>query len=193
MKQLNNKKAFTLIELIIVIGIIGILSVITFPGYRSAQQKLALQRSANKLAQDIRRAQEMAMSARKLPGGGAPPDGGYGTYINKFENDRYYIYADISGNQRYSQIGDQIIETIYIEKGIKIEEVELDGSPAITGDASINFRPPDPIVDLKDGSGAPYQQKATITLCIKEAKASCFDIVNTKIITINKVGLIYVE
>ena len=72
-------KGFTLIESMVVIAMIGILSILSIPSYQSAKNQLALGRSATKLAQDLRRVQEMAMSNYECgkPCGGKIP-WGYG-------------------------------------------------------------------------------------------------------------------
>jgi len=177
MKQCNNEKSFTLIEFLIVIIIIGIFSAITFPNYRSTQQRLILQRSASKLAQDIRKAQEMAMSMRELPTGD-PPEG-YGIYLDKGESDKYYIYADIDGDERHDS-GEEV-ETIFLEKEVYIK----DFVPS-SANFSINFKPPDPIVKMKNQAGDD-KDNVTITIAL-EANPS-----KTKDIKVNKAGLIYVE
>ena len=180
LKCLNVKmsKGFTIIEFLIVISIIGIFSVITIPNYRSAQQQLALQRSASKLAQDIRRAQEMAMSTEELSTGDLPE--GYGVYIDKGESDRYYIYADINGNERYDS-GEEQGEAIYLEKEVCIETFV---PPSVN--FSINFKPPDPVVKMKNQAGED-KKNVTITIALKANP------LRTKNIIVNEAGLIYVE
>jgi len=180
-KFLNKNRGFSLTELIIVISIIGILSVITFPNYRSTQQRLALQRSASKLAQDIRRSQEMAMSMKELPTG---LPGGYGIYINKNDSDCpdddcYHIYADINDDEQYD-LGEKV-ETIFLEKEVYIE----DFVPS-SNNFSINFKPPDPTVKMKNDAGTD-SDAVTITVALK------IDSSKTKTIKVNEAGLIYVE
>jgi len=182
-KFLNKNRGFTIIEFLIVISIIGILSVITFPDYRSTQQRLALQRSASKLAQDIRRSQEMAMSMKELSTGVLPE--GYGTYINKNDSDCsnddcYHIYADIDGDERYDP-GEEQGEAIFLEK-----EVYIKNFVPSSNNFSINFKPPDPTVKMKNAAGGD-KDAVTITVALKA------DLSKTKTIKVNKAGLIYVE
>ena len=177
-KFLNKNRGFTIIEFLIVISIIGIFSIITIPNYRSAQQQLALQRSASKLTQDIRRTQEMAMSTEELSTGDLPP--GYGIYLKQGDSD-YLLYADINpaaGNEKYDFGNDKIVETIDMEKGIEIKSI----SPA---SMSINFKPPDPKVNIS-GTEADGLAEAEITLGVKNTSFE-------KKIKVNKAGLIYVE
>lgn len=70
-KRLKNKKdrlltGFTLIELLVVIAIIFILSSVMVANFGAARGQLALKRAAHQMVQDLRRAQEMAMSSAQL-------------------------------------------------------------------------------------------------------------------------------
>lgn len=183
MKQLNKKKSFTLIELLIVISIIGILMAVSFPYYQSARQQLALQRAASKLVQDIRMIQEMAMSTKEIDGG--IPSGGYGVYLRKVpvsQTSHYVLFADKNNNHKYdsgSGAG-ETIEQIFFENKIKIKN--LDGNHL-----NIIFMPPDPTTSLRDGDG---NELVSSSISIE---ISLQDETKTKIIGVNKVGLITVE
>ena len=183
-KQFN--KAFTLIELIIVIAIIAILSVIAFPYYQPARKQLALQRSANKLAQDIRRAQGMALGAEAEGVGGEVPEGGYGVYFKiDWDNKAYRLYADTDPNGFWTPADDVFSEIIDLEEGIYIYEIP--GSALGNPRVNINFKPPDPeVVITWVGLG-----EARIILCIEGT--DCGLSTNKKTVHINKAGLIYVE
>lgn len=64
-----KNKGFTLVELLVVISVIGLILTVTIANYPAIRQQLALSRAAHKLAQDIRMAQEMAMSYVEFQGG----------------------------------------------------------------------------------------------------------------------------
>lgn len=173
-KSYQIQKSFTLIELLVVASIIIILSAIILINWRPGEQQLLLQRAAFKLAQDIRRASEMAMSTKEFQG---KVPAGYGVYLK--QNDNYYLlYADTNpaegGNEKYDS-GDDIIETIYFEKGVYIKNISLSS-------LSINFRPPNPIVKIDS-----LTTSATIIITLES------DPTKTKTIRVNNVGLIDVE
>ena len=92
-------KAFTLIELLVVVSIIVLMTALTLPNYRSGDNQLAIQRSAHKVSQDLRRAQEFGISVKEF--NGSVP-GGYGIYFDLDEPDRYIMFADLNGDQTYS-------------------------------------------------------------------------------------------
>lgn len=190
------KRGVTLVELLIVLIIIIVLAAIIFPGYQSARLQLALLREANRIAQNIRKAQEMAMGTKEketdILGSTEIPKGGYGIYFEKGEGiTSYSIYADKNGNEYYRGTeGDEIMETIDLEKVVYIKEFVSDSENP--NKISINFRPPDPRVKIEDtvtpgAAGAGGYNNITITIALRAAPGK------TKNITVNKVGLITVE
>ncbi|MBZ9569597.1 prepilin-type N-terminal cleavage/methylation domain-containing protein [Patescibacteria group bacterium] len=183
MKKSCDKEGFTLVEILAVLFIIVLLSGIIFANYRTGGQRFALQRSANKLAQDIRRAQQMAMSAKECEEcGGIVPQSGYGIYLEVASPYIYKLYADTDPNEFFTP-GDTIVGPPYIEleKGVLIHDIDTPPQKV-----SINFKPPDPSVKIKPDIGSDLD-KVTITLAL-EADPS-----NTKTIKVNKAGLIEIE
>lgn len=134
-----DNKGFTIIELAVVVFIIVLLLALTLPNYRSGNRQLSLQRSIHKLAQDLRRAQEMALSVKEFEG--SLPHG-YGFYADLDEPTKYILFADLDDNQEYSGVSEKVEET-FLEKGIEISKL----SP-IAPDFSLNivFLPPDPTI-----------------------------------------------
>lgn len=174
------KKAFSLFEFLIVMAVVFILALIIFPYYHTAQQQLSLQRSANKLAQDIRRAQEMAMAAEEF--GGSTPSGGYGVYLTTIASNRYILFADMgpSPNRKYDSGSEQIGNDILFESGIKIKT--LDGNYV-----NIIFVPSDPTTFFTDNNGVDLSlDQVSIVISLDDETKS-------KTIIVNKAGLIDVE
>jgi len=181
------EKGFTLVELLVVIGIISLLTALILPNFRGGESQFALQRSANKLSQDIRRAQQMALSAKECqPCGGIFPETGYGIILdNAWSTRQYRLYADTHGKNEFFTPNDTIVETIDLEKGVIIKEISL--PPNTYSSVSINFKPPDPITNIKYNIGPPGQSLTIITLALET------DPNKTKTVKVNKAGLIYVE
>jgi prepilin-type N-terminal cleavage/methylation domain-containing protein len=167
-----KQKSFTLIELLVVIGIIALLSAIILPNYRVGEKEFALQRSASKLAQDLRRAQEMAMSAKEYPGAPETFRGGYGIYLNISEPYRYILFADLDNDQIFDS--GETVETLELEKKVIISNL-FPSSPL-----NVVFIPPDPQVFISGGN------EGRITLALET------DLTKTRFVIVNKAGLVYI-
>jgi len=170
-----KQKAFTLTELLVVMGVILLLLAIILPNYRAGERQFALQRSAHKLAQDLRRAQEMAMATKEFRGW--TPRGGYGIFFKIEDPKNYILFAEISDPPNFQYDGEsEKVETISLEKGVEIKELSPDSS------LNIVFLPPDPTTVIQ-----PAAFSAKITLSLKDDPAK------TKSVLVNKAGLIEIE
>lgn len=172
-------KGFTIPEVLVVMAIIAILSFITIPYYGVAKQQLAVQRSASKLAQDIRLILEKAMSVQEESACASEPNYDYGYGIDFDLNNRreYKLFADCNGNASYDPGQDEFIEQspIGFEDGIEIESISRNN-------LSIIFKPPDPTVSISNGDD-------TAIIVIRSIRYPS----KRKTITINKIGLIDID
>jgi type II secretory pathway pseudopilin PulG len=186
MRKFNNEKSFSLIELLVVIAIIFILTVLIFANYRSGQQQLTLDRATHRLAQDIRRMQEMAMSTKEEPGckknGEYRPDYefGYGIDFSSVPaNPRAYtLFADCNGSGGFEAPGGG--QEVDVDYPIGTVEISMGNISTNITNLSIVFTPPDPSVFIKPGD----KNEAVITITIG---------VRQKNIKVNKVGLVDIE
>jgi prepilin-type N-terminal cleavage/methylation domain-containing protein len=174
-----KKNGFTLVELLTVIFIIALISGISYINFGDIRDQLALKRAVYQLAQDLRRAQEMAMSATKLEG--CQLAKGYGIYIDRIANSKNYtLYGDVNGDENYSSGNDCIIKSIVIqEKGVVIKQIN---NTASANTVSINFKPPNP--DTKINTLNTGQNTAEIVLALGS---------KTKIVVVNTIGMIGVK
>lgn len=144
-----KKKGFTIPELLVVIAIISLLTALTLPNWRSGQRSLALERSAFKLAQDIRKTAEMALRAEAFICDTGKITG-YGVAFDTSSPERYIIFADCNADNAYG-IGDGEVEILEFEGSIEI-------SSLVPGPkASVVFVPPIPRIWLKPGSPQEIQ------------------------------------
>lgn len=196
----SNLTGFTLIDLIISISIIALITTITFANFRSGQVSGELNLAAQKLANDIRRAQSMAMSLKKY--GGNIPAGGWGVYFNK-DDASYILYADknedIICTSNCDSNSDEDFLTVDLPKKIYIASVSFTAEDTPTNYSTVNkaqitFLPPDPIMYIcrnntnqcgDDGFGNPgIGISATITIS---------NGIDNKIISINQFGLVDIQ
>src|SRR3989338_367144 len=127
--EFRISKGFTLIELMVVTSIIVLLTALAFPNYRGGSQRLALQRSAHQLAQDLRRAEELALSSQQF--GGEVPKG-YGIYFNRNQSNQYILFADLGDGDRQYTDSSEKVETITLEGKVVISALSPEFASALT-------------------------------------------------------------
>ena len=187
----NNNRAFTLIEMMVVVGIVIVITGLSFAGYKSGQSQYALQISAQELASNLRRAQSMALST--VTQNGQAPAGGYGIYFNKATTDNSYILfsdtkdTDFSNGYAYD-VADQPTDMVELKSGVKINIISITQKGIISpfSSAYIIFTPPDPIITIGHERGNSADQ-LSITINLNNAPTQ------TKTITINKFGKIDIK
>ena len=168
------EKGFTLIELLVVIAIIAVLTSIILVRYDTAGKNFALERSANYLAQEIRRVEQMAISGQTIgdPGEEFYPEGGYGIHFQ--ESKEIIIFADLNNNNTYNTPGEEFIKNVFLETDVEIIQLSPK-SPLV-----ITFKAPNPNIFIPLSA-----EEAEITLGIEG--------VGTKSLKVNKAGLIEIE
>lgn len=169
-------RGFSLLELLVGITIVTIIGGIYLINYRTMDEDFALERSSYQLAQDIRRAQNMAMSSKEGSGEGFV--GGYGIYLTE-SSDQYVLFRDADGSQNYDPLQDQAIETNKFEKGVVVTEIIF--NPIVLTDiVSIVFAPPDPKVFFNTG-GDQNRNQLSLKISINGKNSE---------VLVNKAGLI---
>jgi prepilin-type N-terminal cleavage/methylation domain-containing protein len=103
-KKVRYIKGFTLIELIVVVGIISILSTIVLYNYRSFGDRVTVSNLAYDIGQSIREAQNYGISARDSSGGlnfGHAYGILFGDMSTTGTDTRYMLFFDLNNNGRY--------------------------------------------------------------------------------------------
>lgn len=189
-KNISNK-GFTLAEVLIVIAIMLFLIPMVLTNYNEGDKQFSLYRSAHDLAQDLRSAQEMAMTGKTTPVqfGENFPAGGYGLFFEDHKNS-YILFADCDGDNEYDASGvvatscseatpdnpyPEKIQELFLEPGVII--LSITPSSPLT----IVFFPPIPVITI---SPQPSSKEAVIKLMLGG---------RSRVVTINTVGLIDVD
>ena len=178
-----SQSGFTIIELLTVIAIILFLSAMVFANYHAGDNELSLELEANNVAADIRKVQEMGLSAPEVPGFADQIIGGYGVYFTSAagSNESYSFFVDnnpLNGQFDPGPGGDTVLQTISLDANYYIASVD-------TNAVSILFVPPEPSTKITGTAGNLAQ--ATILI------ASRNDPSLTRSIVVDKAGLIYVH
>ncbi len=201
----NSETGITLIEVIVTVAIVALFSVILISDYPKIQKQFALSRTAYRLAQNFRRAEDLGLSGSGTQTVDAKGEQtaatGFGIYVDLAHPKQYIIYADIpdgnsahwqkySGSQDYennlclkqdSPQSDCIVEIIDVLK--ENPNLYIEGLENITGGSvSINFTPPRPAIDISDTTSSVVG----IILGLSDDES-------TKTVRINTSGLIEVK
>ncbi len=185
-----NSRGFTLAELIVSIFVISLLSAAFIADYHSARRFGELNIAAQKLASDIRMAQNYTLGLNKFNGN--IPDGGWGINIRS-GNNNYIVFADTDGDKIFDSLSEQY-KVINLINGLTISNIECFfglGTFSIISPLDIMFVPPNPFTDLvilnNNGNNIWANQLDYCKITITNPEG------NSKSILINKFGLIDVE
>lgn len=149
-KKLKNNAGFTLFELLVVIFIIGILTTTMIISWRRGARGTTLNRAAQTIVQNIRKAQNMAIASTEFQG--EVPLGGYGLRFRRVDLTFYILFADKDNDKAYDE-GEKI-EELNLEKGIEIDTLfSGQDTPRERPVIHIVFTPPDPFTTITPPTG----------------------------------------
>lgn len=176
-------KGFTIVELMVSITIMALMAGTVFFNWRPTEETFSLIRSAHQLSDDLRRAQQMAVSTRAFVCSEIDSDySGYGIYLNTSLPTQYYLFENCSNaNWSYGDLEDEKLEIQSLEDGVEIESITV--GEGVTS-ASILFIPPNPTIYINDVNAGV---EAVITLRLSN------DISRTKQVKINTGGRIEIN
>jgi len=129
MTRNHKQRGVTLIELLVVIFIISLISGSVLYSSWKGQDQYYVSQSVQKLAADLRRTQNMALSGQTQ---GAVMPRGYGLYF--VSASRYYLFYNTSADLVYAAGASVLLETINLTNNVVVSPVAQ----------SIYFTPPDP-------------------------------------------------
>jgi prepilin-type N-terminal cleavage/methylation domain-containing protein len=181
MKEYHKKGAgFTMMEMLVVIFIIGVMSSILVVNWRKNEQTYLVQRTAQEIAQNIRKAQDLALTSKKYSVSEDVPSY-YGINFATNNPTSYFIFADKNGNKTYQPSDFKIDnKNILISSGVQIDYLSAGNN------LDIAFSIPD---------GFTYVNGQTVdstTIRIKKTGATCPS-VSCRNIIIRKTGQISIQ
>ena len=153
-----SRAGFTLVEMIVIIGIIGFMSVTLLSNQNKSSDRRKLTLETRRLAQDFRKVQNFALSSttHNCPSGVISVP--FGIILDMDVPDRYVLVADFNKDRIYTSSNDPIIATIVFNS------VSLDLlNPKNGGNAlEVFFVPPLPVTAINTSESS--SASATIRL-----------------------------
>jgi prepilin-type N-terminal cleavage/methylation domain-containing protein len=190
MKILNNKyqiqntnRGFTMIEMVVSLGIIAVLIGSFVVNYRGGSRNSELALTSQKTVSDLRFVQNSTLGSTRY--NGLVPRGGWGIHFSKLagSNTYYTIFADIDGDRNYdSPAEDNPVHggrRIELPPDTTISELLFSATPKNSID--VIFLPPDPETIIWDG----MTTTTVATIRLRHALTTV-----TKDITVNFFGMI---
>jgi len=187
-KNLKFTWGFTLIEMLVTLGIITLLYTMILAYSRQSQSVSDLIREGNRIAFEIQKAKSSAMLTLHEDSTEAKKICGWGIYIDESpvsqesSKDSFIVFTDFCNLGSGSLIGNSIydvgeeIETINLLKQVEIFETNI---------SSVVFVPPEP--SIKFYPILPETESGNIKIRLKNASSPYFEI------KISPVGQIYKE
>jgi len=165
----NKISGFTIIEMLVTIGVLTLLSGILIMYSKSGENASVLLRQGAKIVTDVNRTKSLAVTTATYTNA----DGetfhpcGYGVYFDSTSQpNRYIIYADISNNCKdssYARINDlSDVEVIELATSIVIDTKNLESVFFLPPDPTTYFNPSDiseAFVTIKNLTGAKIEIK----------------------------------
>ena len=177
-------KGFTVVEIVVVLGIMAVITGIVLFNVGSEKQNAALFRSAQNLSLNLRKAENNALSSKVFKDSKVPC--GWGVHFNGVDSTSYAIFADTTIAQNcfgrnYKMDSGEELETVNLEAGVKIKSINNNILDINISD--VVFTPPAPLVRFTSFYGG-QDGSNTINIILVNKNSS------TRTIAINKTGFI---
>lgn len=188
-------RSFTLIEMLVSIGIIMILFAMLLVAPTRTTQTYKLDNAVQRLVSDFQRIQAFALAIADF--GGSPVEGGWGIYLKEDEI-CYLLFADLDKDKIYdapagalcdpTKIGGELFERVFLPQSVSFKTGSF--IPALLPpQMTIVFKPPHPTLFLNENDW--------LTIVVTTPSASVTLLTSAtgrqKTVTVNAVGNVSVN
>ncbi len=154
-----NMRGFTLIELVVTLGIMVLITSVTLANHSKFGGKVLLRTTAYELALAFREAQTYGISVRKININDGEFQSAYGLHFNASNPTQYIMFADISKDGLYTPGEDTLVSNYNIGKGYKLNKlcvgIDTDSTKCVnvrqgnSGSLDVTFKRPEPDASIR--------------------------------------------
>ena len=182
MKSATQKKAFTILEVLVTLSIITVILTLSMVSYKRANSRNAIVFAAYQVAGDTRLAESYAASARQYST--QPRWNVWGAHFTAGSN-QYRIFVDKNFNGFYDA-ADAIWRTVKLPSGVSVKTLRYKKAGSIAGVSELSavYFPPSPTSSLAYDATTNQFEEAYITLedninlSIKEVTLNFFGLID---------------
>ncbi len=191
--KLKSNTGFTIVELIVCVGIISVISGAVFWNGRSFNDKTALASVAQDVALAMRQAQNYGASVRETSTGSSVFTAGYGIVFDSASPSQVIIFVDSTVNNQYdgtSACTGECVEKIVLRNGVTIKS--SNGIGATTYAGATSYATPIYFTFIRPSLNATIKMSGVTTwasgsVVLQSPQG------NTKTITMNAAGQVSVQ
>jgi len=116
-----KQEGFSLIELMVAVGILTLISTMIFASYPEFSQKMALKRTSEEIALIVRQAQAYALGIER-PVSGGEDYYGFGIHFDKIDSKSLILFADSNSDKTYND--GELFQEFKISTGDYVSELQ---------------------------------------------------------------------
>lgn len=162
----NSERAFTLIEMMVTLGIFVMLSGAVISNYRSVNNSVMLNTLASKIAISMRQAQVSGLAVQEDRGGGNSFNNAYGIHFLASAKTTYLLFADRNKNKKWTT--GETVQTYTLGNGNTIQTlcVVKGSEPEVCGKGQLNitFVRPNPDAVITDAGAVEMYSNASVVI-----------------------------